>query len=689
MKRNHGNLKRRLLFDFHMPDFLEEVRVNTEKYVADLKEMKAQWLTIMTKSSYGNCYYESKIGEKVKGLKKDLLKELIVPLKKNNVAVIAYYNVSLHDSESKKHPDWQAIDSSGEKVRFEYYDQLCLNSPLVELVEKQVAEIVSRYEVDGLWLDLTYMARFGCFCHWCQKLFQERYNLKLTPEIKKEPATNKLLQEFARLSRFNFIKRICDTVRKIKPSLLIGWNHAGDFFFNEIEIDRLADFSSVEFHPPLYEEGSIRARYLRNLGKPFEMMIPETLKGWGDWTVMPEPTMKLMATLCLMHGGSINIGHVVVPCGTFGGEVAPGVKQTIKKTFNWVSKISGYCPEESVPVNAVFYSAENSRLVNSSALAESDFSQHGLNTLFGFCKILLAGNLHFDVLGQEQIEKIHQYEVVMLPDIRYLSSAIQREIISYVQNGGKLLASYLTGFWDKDGKIVPESDFTSLLGVKWERFSPYSISYLYQFNKNISSGLPDLPLLVTESEPDRKSFRKCVYVQLQKAKALSYLVEPLIESDHVNYYHIYHRYSPPGKITRYPAITINNYGRGKVVYLSFPLGAAYSFSKSPWLKQLLLNCLRFLNPDSRLKVKAPSTVEVNLMKKGTSWYLHLLNIAPFRTSGYQEEELPVPGVECLIRKENVKCLTLLSGEKIDFIRTPEGVKFSVPAFTTYQVVKID
>ncbi len=689
MKKTPGSLKRRLLFDFHMPDFLKEIKINTENYVADLKEMKAQWLTIMTKSSYGNCYYESRIGEKVKGLKGDLLKELTPLLKKNKVAVIAYYNVSLNDVESRKHPDWQAIDSTGKKVRFEYYDQLCLNSPLVELVEKQVAEIVSRYEVDGLWLDLTYMARFGCFCQWCQKLFQERYNLKLTPEIKKDVATNSLLQEFARVSRFNFIKRVCDTARKIKPSLLVGWNHAGDFFFNEIEIDRLADFSSVEFHPPLYEEGSIRARYLRNLGKPFEMMIPETLKGWGDWTVMPESTMKIMATQCLMHGGSINIGHVVVPCGAFGGKIAPGVKQTIKKTFHWVNKISGYCPEESVPVNAVFYSAENSRLVNSSALAECDFSQHGLNTLFGFCKILLAGNLHFDVLGEEQIEKINQYEVVMLPDIRYLSPEIQGEIINYVKKGGKLLASYLTGFWDKEGKIVPESDFTSLLGVRWEKFSPYSISYLYQFEKNIASGLPDIPLLVNESEPDKKSFRHCVYVQSQKAKALAFLVEPLIESDHTNYYHIYHRYSPPGKITRYPAITINNFGRGKVLYLSFPLGATYSFSKSPWLKQLLLNCLRFLNPDSRLKVKAPSTVEVNLMKKGQSWYLHLLNIAPFRTSGYQEEELPVSGVECFIRKEKVNRLTLLSGEKINFVRTKAGVKFSVPGFTTYQVVKID
>ncbi|HOL67720.1 MAG TPA: family 10 glycosylhydrolase, partial [bacterium] len=554
-EKNSWSFRRRLLFDFHMPDFLEELKVDVPEYLADLKEINAQSLTLMTKSSFGNCYYQSRIGQKAKGLKGDLLKKMIPRLRQQGMEVIAYYNASLSDIESQKHPEWRAINSQGQKVRFEYYDQLCLNSPLKEFVVQQAREIVENYEVDGFWLDLTYMAAGGCFCPWCQKLFQERYGLKLTPEIKKDPASNRLFQEFRRSSRFDFIKAVHTALKEIKPSLLLGWNHAGDFYFNEIEIDRLADYSSVEFHPPLYAEGSIRARYLRKLGKPFELMIPETLSGWGDWTLLPEPTMKLMATLCLMHGGSINIGHVVPPCGEFAGRLAPAVKQTIKKTFRWVKKIAPFCTGESVPINAIFYSAENSRLVNALPEAESDFSRNSLNTLFGLGKILLASQLHFDVLGQEQISQIHRYEVLLLPDIRYLSPGVEKEIITYVEKGGKLLATYLSGFWDQQGQLRSDSPAARLFGVRFENFSPYSINYLYHFDKKIAAGLPDMPILVNQTPPDKRSDRRSVLVRPTTAQVLAYLVEPVIESDHEHYFHIYHRYSPPGKTTRYPAIT--------------------------------------------------------------------------------------------------------------------------------------
>jgi len=685
------DLKRRILFDFHMPDFLDEVKVDVEKYVSDLVEMGTQLVVFMTKSAYGNCYYDSKVGYKNKSLKQDLLKEIIPLLRKNKIKIIAYYNVSLNDIEAKKHPDWQAIDMNGEKVRFEYYDQLCLNSPLIEIVEKQIREIGENYDIDGIWLDLTYMAYFGCFCHWCKELFKQKYGITLTSEIKKDPMKNKLLQEFMRESRFRFIKKIHDVVKSIKPSLLIGWNHAGNFYFNEVEIDEYADFSSVEFHPPFYDEGSIRTKYLRNLGKPFGLIIPETLSGWGDWTVMPLLTMELMATISVMNGGSITIGNVVYPSEEFGGKMAKSVKETIKKTFSWIKKISPYCLNtETVPVNAVFYSAENSRIVNSSYLTEFDFNQNSLNTLFGMGKILLYGNLHFDILSEKNIKDTSLYEVLLLPDIRFINSDIQKEIIRYVENGGKLIATYLTGFWNKDGEFIPDSPFSKLFGIKFEKFSSYSSCYVYDFDKKIAQKLPDMPLLINDSPHDKPSFRKSLYVLPTTSKPLAYFVEPVVEPDHVNYIHVYHKYSPPARRTKYPAIVYNRYGKGKVIYIAFPLCSAYSFSKSPWLKQILLNCISFINPNSKLEIKAPSTIEVNLMKRGNIWFLHLLNTQLSRDLLYQQEEIPSGEIECNILKPEVKkVISVLSGKPIKFNRVKNGIKFCITEIKKYELIKIE
>ena len=64
---------------------------------------------------------------------------------------------------------------------------------------------------------------------------------------------------------------------------------------------------------------------MRNFDKPFALMIPEGLSGWGEWTVSPLETKKVMAGIALSQGGALTMGHVALPCGAYAGKVADGV----------------------------------------------------------------------------------------------------------------------------------------------------------------------------------------------------------------------------------------------------------------------------------------------------------------------------------------------------------------------------
>ena len=122
---------RRLLCDFHIPDSLENVEFDCPEYVKQVKKAHVQHIAFMAKSHYGNCFYNTKIGQKCKGLKQDILQEIVPLFHKNGITVQAYYNVWHNNIEGEKHPDWFQVNENGTKATG-VWDELCLNSPYRE-----------------------------------------------------------------------------------------------------------------------------------------------------------------------------------------------------------------------------------------------------------------------------------------------------------------------------------------------------------------------------------------------------------------------------------------------------------------------------------------------------------------------------------------------------------------------------
>ena len=157
---------RRIHMDFHTPEHASDIRMDqfdAERYVKILKDARVNSLVTFAKGHHGNSYYNTLIGHKHNGLPAgvDMMGELIDECHMNGMKVLSYYSVGWLTPVAKNHPEWMERNQQGEKMgtggatRTDSWNCICLNSPYMDqIVLPELREIVSMYEMDGLWIDI-------------------------------------------------------------------------------------------------------------------------------------------------------------------------------------------------------------------------------------------------------------------------------------------------------------------------------------------------------------------------------------------------------------------------------------------------------------------------------------------------------------------------------------------------------
>ncbi|RAV21269.1 beta-galactosidase trimerization domain-containing protein [Paenibacillus contaminans] len=677
---------RRGLFDFHAGEAVPEVRLNVADYFAAAAAAGMQTITFMTKDAFGNSYFDTQIGHKNTKLNGDLLAEAITEAKKHDIAIIAYYNVGLNSHVAGANPDYRqrAADQTPIKEAFGFYDLLCMNSPYRDYVYGQLREIAERYEVAGFFFDITYVWDNCCHCEYCRAAYRNRfgYDAPAAPM----PGTKEMAewQSFQRDIRHRFLRDAANGLKAIRQDFLIGWNHAGDPRFGQVEADRYADYFTSEFHPPHYQYGSLLARWKRSFGKPFELMMPSEMGSWGEWTVAPPETLRTTAAIAVANGGSISFGHVAYPSGALKGIVPKPVMEAVKHANDWVESIEPWLLEAvSEPHVAVLYSIGNKRMLEASALPRNQDEA----TLQGIHRILSEGHVHFDFLDEDGLAShIGRYEMVILPDQAYLSEELQAIVREYVRNGGKLLATGRTSLYQANGERSDNFGLCDVFGADFLDMWLYGVSYVYPVDSALSDNVPDMPLLL------KNPALPALKVLPTTGTKLAGLMEPAVETK--VHRHVYHQHAHPAAETPYPAVIMNRFGQGSCMYIPLPSEAGYWSSGSPWLRNLYLNGLRLLNPDPRIAVRAPLSVEVNVMRQpGQSRVIvHLINVREETAAGskvFIEEVHPVGEIEVSLRLEASRVRLIPEGTELAVQKHSDGISFVVPPFGLHTAVAVE
>ena len=152
------------------------------------------------------------------------------------------------------------------------------------------------------------------------------------------------------------------------------------------------------------------------------------------------------------------------------------------------------------------------------------------------CDSLYRLNVEYDVVSDAERD-FSRYSLVILPCLYSAGEELLEAVAKYVENGGRILATFRTGFSNEHLKIYHDAQphmLTKVLGLRYDRFTVPEEAEL----RSRWAGLPEGSAATDWLE----------LVEPTTAKALVTISHPAWEG--------------------YPAVTVNDFGRGKAAYLA-------------------------------------------------------------------------------------------------------------------------
>ncbi|OIN98332.1 hypothetical protein AUJ66_01155 [Candidatus Desantisbacteria bacterium CG1_02_38_46] len=706
---------RMLRHDF-ISGYDELTRRDLEKLAREKKEkwhINCEWMVGSLGASPGRGFqttFEAKGFERVPGFEKfDLLRKYLPYAHKYGIHLLSYLNLHWFSYEfAKKHPGWEQITSSGKPYGelFPLYGNgttFCVNSPWREWAFSLIEEAM-KTGIDGIFMDGPVIFPDCCYCSSCQERFYSIYHKKIPLEDWQSPLWRKSLS-FREESMALFLKDAQERVKKINPEGVIflnagGW-HPGSWRVAR-DIQKLSpyqNFNGAEafFHLHSGEhylfDSSIMAKYLRAEDKP---VVVFTHHAQGVWHYIPLAAREIEIALLQTIANKANPWIAI-----FESKYSPDREsfERAQNVFAFQEKNEKYYTDtESIAEIALLFSFQTSSLYISSLPSlykdlgtgiERDliFDKgsgkkiidwkkrkevcEGLLSLshMGYYSILTRNHFLFDIILDNSLteEKLKKYKVLILPDACLLSDEKLKIIKSFVSRGGSLISSFEAGFYDEEGKEKKNRMF-EILGIK-------KIDGLFPTVKGEN---------YFKADKDIFGFQKNQLIE-RSPYAVQITPEEKVSSFFTFLNPLPRIYLPLRGNSKYPAILINKFGRGKVIYFPFDIGSFYGEYKPESHEKILKESINYLLKPT-LITNAPPTVEIEVYKKSRSTIFHFVNL-----SGDMQRPLtniiPVKNIEVEFSSGNPskKVFALKDNKRIPFSFSKGKLKFKI-SLDNYEVV---
>lgn len=620
--------------------------LNAETYLQALADSDVTALQIYIKDHHGVAYYHTKMGKRSAYMKGDLLAELVKAAKARNIQLLAYYSVGWDNWMAERNPDWVMRTPEGEPVKIGFWTYLCYNTPYREFMLAQLHEM-AQYQVDALWLDILRYPQMGfhaCFCAGCRAKFLAAGAAEMPTRINyRDPA-------YRRYVRFlqHTVTSFLEEIRLAVGPIPFTFNGLG--FLTPKEWNDRCDWHNVESHAPEHVDQSFKSRYLAGLRRPWEILTPGTAVGWSSWTAKPADTMKLELAITASHGGTATIGANP----PIGGDTArpdstmAAQRRALGEAYGWLKERApwlGATPQrlgnvailQSISTEVSLFGGHanpglDQDVFRSAKLGEplEAYPREVILDALGFHGSLLPTDTQYEIINEYSIDRLAAFDLVILPDQRYLTPEVAEKLRTFVSNGGNLIATHRTALYNEAGEMAPNFALADLFGIDYLDLSHFDVHYLDM------AGRPLATLLHESVTPARQP---AVKVKAHADTAiLATLRWPDSQRSPSRFY--FHEASGPDHRTPalYPAMTAKNYGRGRAIYIAVPLGREYFVYKSYTAAQII-RTLTAQNSRPVATTSHPRRVEMTLVRQAETGRLvvHLVNhytneIEPFRAA---------------------------------------------------------
>lgn len=650
---------RQVHLDFHTSEAIVGIGqdFNKSQFQDMLKVGHVDSITVFSKCHHGWAYHPSTANEIHPHLTFDLLGAQIEAAHEIGVNTPVYLSAGLDERLARKHPEWlirnqQEVISWTGSFMTPGYHQFCMNTPYLDVLARQVEEVVQNYDADGIFLDIVGVRE--CYCQSC------------VAEIRRRGSDPRNLRDMKMLwedTYMNYTAKMRETIHAIKPGLPL--------FHNSSHVDRgRRDLAQVNSHLELeslptggwgYDHFPLSARYAQTLGMDFLGMTGKFHTSWGEFGGYKHPNaLRYETALSLANGARCSIGDQLHP----DGKMDLATYTLIGEAYREVEVKEKWCRDTQAVADIALLSIEAASWAAGELLAQHNKADAGA------VRILLEGKYLFDVVDLEN--DLTAYKVVILPDEILITEQLQTKLQDFLAQGGKLLA---TG---RSGLTADGSGFALDFGVSWQGASPYQPSY---FN----------PVF------ELASLRNASFVIYTEGQDVTLNANGTLLASRENPYFnrdlftfCSHQHTPSNLQAAGAGMTEGPAG----IYVAWKVFEDYAAKGSLPVKELLCCALdKLLGEKKTLVTNLPAqgVTTLQVQASGQRWVNHLLYASPVRRGeGVEiiEDLIPLINTEVSIAaNEPVQAVYLEPQHtELPFTQADGRVSYTVPLWSCHQMI---
>lgn len=642
---------RQIHLDFHTGEKVPDVgkEYSNDQFADMLKKGHINSINLFAKCHHGWFYYFDTKFAVHPTLKQDLLPMMIDTCEKNNVSPAVYISAGIDENMANLHPEWISRDPQGKTMwTKEYLDpgfrMLCFNTPYLDVLKAQTEEVVTKFK-SAVEIFFDICDERICFCPSCLKDY-EREGIDLNDY--------EALAQHAKRVYHKYYTEINDLVHRINPEVRI-FHNMGNIVKNNHELintNTHAEIESLSTGAWGYDYFPLNATYIRQTGMDFVGHAGKFHTAWGDYGGYKHSNSLIYETgLHVAFGGKSLVGDQLHPSGKFDSFTY----ESIGKAFSRIEALEPWLDGVKSIVDV--------GIISQDCMGRS-FKPTGD---IGASRILLQGHYLFDLI--DMYSDFSKYKVIILPDTIEIDPKNVKKLQEYLNAGGKLLASGISG--------TTQETFPFDLGSRL--IGKDSVKPTFVEIKDSLKTLHDVNASMYEDS----------YLIEETGKTLLWKVEPYAKRTVINFSS--HLYNPYGQ-EKHSGVTQGKDG----IYICWEIFKDYYVNGSIWAKEIVLSLLdTLIGNRKQLLTDMPSCGIVTLFDQCENHRLvnHMLYGVPVLRGNVQviEDLIPVRNVQFHLKTEKKILKVSIVPQNIDVPFTQNGndVTYTVAEILGHAVVSLE
>lgn len=626
----------------------------------------------------------------------DLFGDLVAACRRLDMVVVARTDShALHQAAYEAHPDWVAVDASGQPRRHwaspEMWVACALGPYSFDFMTQIHREIMTLYQVDGIFTN-RWDGSGMCYCEHCRHNFQADYGMDLPPAVDPGDIRWRNYIEWYQRRMFEVWRTWDAEIRALNPAARFIPNAGGGAlsYLNMKTVGQLADTLFADrqgrwgLMPP-WASGKDAKEYRATLGrKPIVGIFSVGLEGEYRWkdSVQSDAETRIWVADGIANG--------LRPWFTkFAGTVSDRRwLKTVNDIYDWHHRAERYLRNEaSLAQVAMVYSQQTAAFYGGAA-AQARVEDHTL----GMYQALIEARIPFDMVHDQclDLDEIRRFKLLILPNIAVLSEAQCEQLRQYVRAGGSLLATYETSLYDETGSRRADFGLADLFGAHYQGAIPGPLKNSYLRLERDGDG-PAHPVLAGFEDTDR-IINGLHWLKVRPDAPHTPPPLTLIPSyPDLPMEMVY----PRVPRTDIAAVHLRELGPSRIAYVPWDVERTFWEVLCVDHGRLLANIVAWaLDSESPVTVTGQGLIDVTVWRQRDSLTVHLVNLTnpmtmkgPFRellTLSAQRVKILLPAGTRATR------VRLLVSDQEPPVEQSDGVVWlTVPALLAHEVVAVD